>query len=80
MAYTAGRKIVKAPGESLDKFEDSVNQVRMRVWGDGAFGEGEGWGDSGVRVCVVQALLELEANPDIKSTLREVYFSSAKAS
>ena len=30
--------------------------------------------------CVVQALLELEANPDIKSTLREVYFSSAKAS
>ena len=31
MAYTAGRKIVKAPGESLDKFEDSVNQVRMCV-------------------------------------------------
>ena len=27
MAYTIGRKIVKEPGESLDKFEDGVNQV-----------------------------------------------------
>ena len=31
-------------------------------------------------VYLQQAMLELEANPDIKPILREVYFSSAKVS
>lgn len=64
-----GVKILKPGGKKMEKFEEDVSKVLVRanVIGCALFG-----------VPLPQALVELESNSDIRTTLREIFFTGAK--
>ncbi len=66
-----GVKILKPGGEKMDKFEEGVSQVMVSPFRIPKC-------DGVLYLESPQALVELESNSDIRTTLREIFFTGAK--